>query len=58
MKFTVEFELHSNFGGSLAEAVERAMSTLGSIEKLKIVPVSTYTLYIQLNPLQVGEDTT
>jgi hypothetical protein len=56
MRYDVEFELHSDLGGDVGEAVRKAMSALGSIDRLKIVPVTTYTWSIQLNRLQVGAD--
>jgi hypothetical protein len=56
MRYVVEFELHSALVGTLGEAVQKAMSALGSIEKLKIAPVRTYTWVIQADRLQSDVD--
>jgi hypothetical protein len=56
VRYVVEFELHSDFGNRLGEAIREAISVLGSIDKLKMVPVTTYTLYIQGNRPQSAAD--
>ena len=56
MRYVVEFELHSDLGGTLDESVQKAMSGLGSIEKLKIVPVRSYTWVIEADRLQSDVD--
>ena len=48
MRYTVEFEIDSDLGGSISEALHKALrSAFGSIDKLRIVPVRTYIGYIQ-----------
>jgi hypothetical protein len=50
MKYIVEFEMQSDLGDAVRETVQKVlMSSLGSVEKLKIAPVPTYTWYIQVN---------
>jgi hypothetical protein len=57
MRFTVEFEMHSYLGDTLADAVQKAMSALGSIDRLRIVPMTTYTFSVELDPPKSGADT-
>jgi hypothetical protein len=48
MRYTVEFEIHSDLGDSVGEVLHKAIqSVVGSIDKLRIVPVRTYVGYIQ-----------
>jgi hypothetical protein len=48
MRYTVEFEMHSELGDSIIEVLPKALqSAFGSIDKLRIVPVRTYIGYIQ-----------
>ena len=48
MRYTVEFELHSDLGDSIGEVLHKALqSAFDSIDKLRIVPVRTYIGYIQ-----------
>ena len=50
MKYSVEFEMESDGGDAVSETVQKAlMSAFGSIDKLRIVPVPSYTWYIQVN---------
>jgi len=48
MRYTVEFEMHSDHGDSISEVLHKALQpAFGSIDKLRIVPVRTYIGYIQ-----------
>jgi hypothetical protein len=57
MRYVVEFEMHSYLGDTLGEAVEKAMSALGSIDKLRIQPMSTYSFSVELDPPPSGAGT-
>jgi hypothetical protein len=56
-RYVVEFEMHSYLGDTLGDAIQKAMSALGSIDKLRIVPMSTYTFQVELDPPKSGADT-
>ena len=48
MRYTVEFELHSDLGNSIGEVVHKALqSAFGSVDRLRVTPVRTYIGYIQ-----------
>jgi hypothetical protein len=48
MRYTVEFEMHSDLGDSISAVLHKALqSAFGSIDKLRIVPVRTYIGCIQ-----------
>jgi len=48
MRYTVEFEIHSDLGNSIGEMLYKALaSAFGSINKLRIMPVRTYIAYVQ-----------
>jgi hypothetical protein len=50
MKYTVEFEMQSDLGATVGKMVENSLeSVLGSIDRLRIVPVRTYVSYVQGN---------
>jgi len=45
MRYTVEFEMHSDLGDSISEVLRQAIqSAFGNIDKLRIVPVRTYII--------------
>ena len=48
MRYTVEFEIHSDLGNFIGEILYKALaSAFSSIDKLRIMPVRTYIGYIQ-----------
>ena len=48
MKYNVEFEMHSDLSDSISEVVSKALqSAFGSIDKLRVVPVTTYVGRVQ-----------
>jgi hypothetical protein len=57
MRYIVEFELHSYLGDTLSDAIQKAMSALGSIDKLRVQPMTTYTFHVDLNPPKSGAGT-
>jgi len=43
MRYTVEFEMHSDLGNSISEVIHKALQhAFGNIDKLRVVPVRTY----------------
>ena len=50
MRYTVEFEMQSDFHATISESVRKALvSTFGSVEKFSIVPCREYIGYVQKN---------
>jgi hypothetical protein len=50
MRYTVEFEVESDLGGSISGMLKKALATVfSSVNKLRIMPVRTYIGYIQEN---------
>lgn len=50
MKYTIEFEMQSDAGGTVSERVHNSLvSAFGSIDRLKIVPIRTYVADLQGN---------
>lgn len=48
LRYTVDFEMHSDLGHSVSEVLHKALqSAFGSIDKLRVVQVRTYIGYIQ-----------
>jgi hypothetical protein len=48
MRYVVEFELRSDLGAALTEAIQKALSAFGNVVNLRIAPKRTYTWNIQL----------
>jgi hypothetical protein len=49
MRYVVEFELRSDLGAALTEAIQNALSPFGNVVNLRIAPMHTYTWNIQLS---------
>jgi hypothetical protein len=49
MRYVVEFELRSDLGAALTEAIQNALSPFGNVVNLRIVPMQTYTWNVQLS---------
>jgi hypothetical protein len=50
MKYTIEFEMQSDVGGTVSERVYSSLvSAFGSIDRLRILPIRTYVADLQGN---------
>ena len=57
MRYTVEFELHSDLGTSIGDAVHKALqSAFGSIDELRIMPIRAYIGDIQQDQRNVRRE--
>lgn len=49
MRFVVECELHSDLGETARDEVQKALSALGGVANLRVTPMPTYALNIEIN---------